>query len=55
MYTMYANASNNTSSYTHVILYVVCKVHHLGFECTRPLSIKRKLVISFVFDHLANF
>ena len=27
MYTIYANALNNTPSYTHVSLYVVYKVH----------------------------
>ena len=34
MYSMYANALNNTPSYTHVRSYVVCKVHlflALGF------------------------
>ena len=27
MYTMYANASNNTPSYTHITSYVVWSVH----------------------------
>ena len=30
MYTMYANASNNTTSYTHVDLYMIWRVHPLG-------------------------
>ena len=30
MYTMYVDTLNNTPSYTHVSMYVVCKVHHPG-------------------------
>ena len=31
MYTMYVNASNNTSSNTHVSWYMVCKIHPVGY------------------------
>ena len=32
MYTIYANASKNTPFYTHVDLYVVRRVHTIGWE-----------------------
>ena len=30
MYIMYANASTNTPSYTHISSYMVCMIHPLG-------------------------
>ena len=33
MYTMYVNASINSPSYSHISLYIVCKVHPMGIKC----------------------
>ena len=40
MYTMYANASHNTPSYTHVTLYVIQKVHPWAFELYKSNKMK---------------
>ena len=50
MYTRYANASNNTPTYSHIRLYMVWRVHPLGLETCLPSLKKYKstLVIDFL-------